>query len=59
MRSIQEHFPQIALENLLQWATINGAKALQIEQRLGSFEAGKTPGVLRIDPSLQSSARLL
>lgn len=59
MRCIREHFPEITLENLLRWATINGAKALQIDQRLGSFEAGKTPGLLKIDPTLQSSVRLL
>src|SRR5690606_29170879 len=28
---IQEHYPDIPLEKLLQWATINGAQALQMD----------------------------
>jgi aminodeoxyfutalosine deaminase len=27
------------------WASLNGAKALQIEDNFGSFEVGKKPGV--------------
>jgi cytosine/adenosine deaminase-related metal-dependent hydrolase len=33
----------------LQWATINGAKALQMDNKLGSFETGKQPGIVLID----------
>ena len=44
--TIQKHFPHIPVETVLQWATINGAKALQWEPELGSFEAGKTSGVV-------------
>ncbi len=33
---------------ILQWATLNGAKALQINDVLGSFEPGKKPGVIQI-----------
>ena len=36
----------IPLQEILQWATINGAKALQVEENLGSFEKGKQPGVV-------------
>lgn len=43
---LKKHFPFIPMENLLQWATINGAQALQIDNMYGSFEKGKTPGVL-------------
>ncbi len=34
---------------ILQWATLNGAKALDIENELGSFSKGKKPGVVLID----------
>jgi cytosine/adenosine deaminase-related metal-dependent hydrolase len=43
--TLQLNFPEIKLEELIKWATINGAKALQIEDKFGSFEAGKKPGV--------------
>jgi hypothetical protein len=34
---------------LLGWATINGAKALQMDKGLGSFEKGKKPGIVLIE----------
>lgn len=43
---LKKHFPFIQMEQLLQWATINGARALQIDDMFGSFEKGKKPGVL-------------
>ncbi len=48
MKTLQHYFPTIELEQLLQWATLNGAKALQLDEMLGSFEKGKKPGVLQI-----------
>ena len=39
----------IPLSILLQWATINGAKALQLDHLVGSFEKGKTPGIVLIE----------
>ena len=44
IKTIRSHFPTIALETILQWATINGAKALEIDNLFGSFEKGKKPG---------------
>jgi cytosine/adenosine deaminase-related metal-dependent hydrolase len=45
MITLQLHFPEIKLEELILWASINGAKALQIDNQFGSFEVGKNPGV--------------
>lgn len=45
MVTLQQHFPELSLKELIKWATINGAQALQVENRLGSFEPGKTPGI--------------
>lgn len=45
---IQLHFPEIPLETMLGWATLNGARALQLDSLLGSFEKGKKPGVVLI-----------
>ena len=39
----------IPLQELLGWATINGAKALQVDHVFGSFEKGKQPGIVHID----------
>lgn len=44
--SIKKHFPHIADETILQWATSNGAKALGWDDELGSFEKGKKPGII-------------
>jgi cytosine/adenosine deaminase-related metal-dependent hydrolase len=49
IKTIQKNFPSIALDKILQWATINGAKALQMDEMLGSFEKGKKPGVVLIE----------
>jgi cytosine/adenosine deaminase-related metal-dependent hydrolase len=49
IKTLQQHFASIPLQTMLQWATINGAKALQTDATLGSFEKGKTPGVVHID----------
>lgn len=48
MKTIRKNFPQIPLEEILRWATINGAKALGMDSFLGSFEKGKKPGVVLI-----------
>jgi len=46
LKTIHLHFASVPLEEMLTWATLNGARALQMEERLGSFEKGKTPGVI-------------
>ena len=48
LKTIQHHHPQISLGEMLGWATLNGAKALQMDKYLGSFEKGKKPGVVLI-----------
>ena len=49
LKTIQKHNPQIPLDEMLGWATINGARALQMDKHLGSFETGKKPGVVVIE----------
>lgn len=50
IQTIQKHFPEISLEQLLVWATCNGARALGMEHLVGTLEAGKKPGLLLIRP---------
>lgn len=52
IKTIREHFPAISLAEILQWSTINGAKALKMDNLLGSFERGKKPGVVLINEEL-------
>ncbi|MBI2730525.1 MAG: amidohydrolase family protein [Sphingobacteriales bacterium] len=59
IQSMQKHFPSLSLETILQWATINGAKALQWDDALGSFKKGKKPGVVLLANDLSNSKRLL
>lgn len=49
LKTIQHHQPQIPLAEMLGWATLNGARALQMDKHLGSFEKGKKPGVVVIE----------
>jgi cytosine/adenosine deaminase-related metal-dependent hydrolase len=49
LKTIQEHLPNIPLDEMLSWSTINGARALQMEKTLGSFETDKKPGVVIIE----------
>jgi aminodeoxyfutalosine deaminase len=48
MLTIYQNQKQFLPETLLQWATANGAKALQI-QHLGSIAKNKKPGIINID----------
>ena len=50
MKVIQQiSIGQVGLEEILKWATSNGAKALQVEDKLGSFEKNKKPGIVLIN----------
>lgn len=49
MQTIAKHFPMIPLEEILQWATSNGASALQMDAQFGSFAPGKKPGILVLE----------
>ena len=49
IKTIKKYNDFLELEELLMWATLNGAEALGFESELGSFEKGKRPGVVHID----------
>lgn len=48
IKTIRKYQSYIPLETCLKWATINGAKALGFDDRLGSFQPGKRPGLVQI-----------
>jgi cytosine/adenosine deaminase-related metal-dependent hydrolase len=49
LRTLQENRPDLPLESLISWATINGARALCEDSWAGSIEPGKKPGLLLIE----------
>lgn len=46
MITLQEFFPELSIEELVRWSTINGARALAEESRFGKIEKERKPGLL-------------
>lgn len=59
MKAIKNNFKHISLEEMLGWATLNGAKALEMENKLGSFEKSKRPGIISFDENLDAVKRII
>jgi cytosine/adenosine deaminase-related metal-dependent hydrolase len=59
IKTLRNAFPHIPLETMLGWATINGARTMERDDLLGSFEKGKKPGVLVVDGNLDNARRLV
>ncbi|MBI9037388.1 MAG: amidohydrolase family protein [Bacteroidales bacterium] len=49
IKTISNKYSEIHLEELLKWSTINGAEFLGFDEKLGSFEKGKNPGINLIE----------
>ena len=45
IKTIQANFPSIPLEEIVTWATRNGAEALEMSNWSGTIEPGKKPGI--------------
>ena len=45
LKILTNYYPDIPFQTLMKWATMNGAKALNIEKKYGSIEIGKKPGL--------------
>lgn len=58
MLCIQENFPEIPFEEMLRWATLNGARAIGCDGFCGTLEPGKRPGVVHIGNVDVSNVRL-
>lgn len=48
IKTIKRFFSDISFETLFEWATINGAIALQVCDKFGDFAKGKSPGIINI-----------
>ncbi len=49
MCCLQEHFPELTLGELLEWACLGGARFLGKDNVIGTIEPGKRPGLVLID----------
>jgi cytosine/adenosine deaminase-related metal-dependent hydrolase len=48
LKTIARYQSYVPFHDLLRWATLNGAQALGFDDTLGSFDKGKTPGIVQI-----------
>jgi aminodeoxyfutalosine deaminase len=48
LKTLQASLPEIPANELLTWATKNGAESLNIQNIYGSFEKGKRPGIINL-----------
>jgi cytosine/adenosine deaminase-related metal-dependent hydrolase len=49
MMILQKNFPSIGLEEIIKWATLNGARALDECDTYGKIEPGKKPGLVLLE----------
>ena len=59
MKIIQSHIPDIDLCELISWASLNGAEALGMQDKIGSITPGKKPGLVLIENLDIHNKRLL
>jgi cytosine/adenosine deaminase-related metal-dependent hydrolase len=59
LRLLHEAAPDTPLEEVIRWGTINGARALKMDETLGSIEPGKKPGLMLVEPVDLVNLRLL
>ena len=45
MKVIVDNNEDVEFNKILKWSTLNGARALKIDNKFGSFEIGKSPGI--------------
>lgn len=45
MRTLQQNFPELSTAQLIEWGTINGARFLGIDEKRGTLDTGKMPGL--------------
>ena len=48
MVCLHKNFPEVPMNEIFTWASLNGARFLSKEAELGSFEKGKRPGIVRV-----------
>lgn len=59
LKMLQTAFPAIPFETMLCWATLNGARLLGRENKLGALAVGMRPGLVHIQHVDNSSKKIL
>ena len=49
MFCLHSAFPYVPMQEILTWASLNGAKFLKKDDVLGTLTAGKKPGIVLVD----------
>lgn len=49
MKCVQKNYPHISMTDIINMATINGAKAIGIDSWAGTIEVGKKPGIVLLE----------
>jgi len=49
LKVLHAEYPHLDFNETIKWATINGAKALNVDHELGSLEEGKKPGLVLLE----------
>lgn len=58
MKTLRKSFPKIPIQEMLKWATSNGAKALGIETKMGTFQISTQPGIVQIENFILNEIQL-
>lgn len=59
IKLLQDAAPHLPAGEIIRWGTINGARAMKMDDTLGSIEPGKRPGLLLVEPFDLRNMRLL
>lgn len=59
MKTLHINFPELNLEEIIRWATFNGAKSLKIEHQFGSLTKTLKPGINLIENLDMENLKLL
>ena len=49
LKVIHKEFPALDFNETIKWATLNGARALNLDHTIGSLEEGKKPGLVLLE----------
>lgn len=58
IKTLQDHFPDLRLKEMLQWATTNGAATLEQFSSFGSFAKGNSPGIVLLETEGENQNRI-